>query len=294
MNHYQVLGVKETATADEIKSAYRRLATQYHPDKNPDNKEAEEKIKTINLAYDTLKDPNKKSKYDLSLQMGQSVPSGGFYSHRYTNIPEEILKEIFPNGQAFETFFRMGGFPFESKVKETKNRDVHITLNITIQDAFKGTEKIAQVKEGMEVKTISIEIPKGVRSGMRLRVKDQAPRQNLNLPSGDLIVQLNIQNSNDFTVVNDNLISVLKVSPLDAILGSKIEFKNIDEELLSVEVPAGTRHTEYVKIEGKGMTFINSDKRSDLLLQVQTTPLENLPDRLKKRLQKLNNDIKKK
>lgn len=292
MNYYQVLGIKETATAEEIKAAYLRLVTQHHPDKNPNNKEAEEKTKKINEAYSVLKDPNKKSQYDLSLQTGNAGPAPGFYSHRYTNVPEEVLKEIFPNG-TFESFFRMSGFPFEQKVKETKNRDVYISLGITIEEAFKGTEKIAQVKEGTDVKTIAIKIPKGVRSGMKLRLKDQAPRQNVNMPAGDLLVQLSIQTSNEFTLVNDNLIGILKASPIDVIIGNKLEFKNIDGEILTIDVPPGSRHTEYIKVENKGMTFVDSTERSDLLLQVQTTAIENLPDRLKNRLKKINDELKK-
>jgi DnaJ-class molecular chaperone len=296
MDYYQVLGLKDTATTEEIKSAYIKLVTQYHPDKNPNDKEAEEKTKKINEAYQVLKDPQKKSQYDITLKTGQAHQAGngpGFYSHRYSNVPEEVLRDLFPNG-AFESFFKMSGFSFDNKPKETRNRDMNISLGISIEDAFKGTEKIAQVKEGIELKTLSVTIPKGVRTGMRLRLKGQAPRINLNLPAGDLIAQIAIQHSNEYAIVNDNLVGILKVSPIDALIGTKVEFKNIDDEIIIVDVPEGTRHTEYVKVQGKGMTFVDSVDRSDLLLQVQTTPINNLPERLRKKLVKIADELKKK
>jgi curved DNA-binding protein len=294
MNHYQVLGISQNASVEEIKTAYIKLVTQYHPDKNPNNKEAEEKTKQINQAYEILKDPKKKYNYDLGLNTEQQSSAGGFYAHRYTNVPEDVLRELFPNG-TFESFFKMaGGYPFSTNTKEIKNRDINMTISISIEEAFKGTEKLAQIKEGKEVKTLSIVVPKGIRTGVRMRCKGQAPRQNLNLPAGDLIVQFTIQGNNDFAIVNDNLIAVLTLSPIDALTGTKAEFKNIDDEILIVDVPTGTRHTEYVRVEGKGMTFVDSEKRSDLLLQVQTTPIENLPDRLKKRLKKIGDELKKK
>jgi curved DNA-binding protein len=289
MNFYQELGVKETAGPEEIKAAYRKLAALHHPDKNPDNpKEAEEKFKKISAAYDTLKDPVKKQNYDLSLsgKPGQT----NFYTHRYSNIPEDVLKEIFP-GSTFEHFFGFQQQP--GKAKEVKNKDVYISMAVSIQEAFSGTEKLAQIKEGTQTKTLSIVIPKGVRNGMKLRLKAQAPRQNLNIPAGDLIVQLNIQNQNDLAIVGDNLVSILEISPIDALIGSTKEYKNIDGEKISVDVPFGTRHTEYITIFGKGMTISNSDNRGDLLLQVQTTPIKDLPERLKNRLKKISEEIKK-
>ena len=292
MNHYQVLGVRETATSDEIKSAYRKLALQFHPDKNPDNKEAEAKFKEISAAYDVLKDTDKKAQYDLSLKHPEQFfhsSSGNYYQNRYSNLNEDLLREIFPNG-AFESFF---GASFRGKPKEQKNKDTIISISVSIQEAFFGTEKLASVKEGTQTRTLSIKIPKGARNGMKLRLKGQAPRQNLNIPAGDLIVHLNIQNQNNLAIVENNLLSILEVSPIDVIIGNTLEFINIDDEKILVEIPEGIRHSEYIKVHNKGMTISNSDERGDLLLQVQTKSFTDLPQKIKNKLKKINEEIKK-
>ena len=287
MNHYQVLGVSKDAKADEIKSAYRKLALQYHPDKNPNNTEAESKFKEISAAYDILKDPAKKSQYDMSMTNPNHGNTSGYYQHRYSNVPEDLLKDIFPEGM-FNAFFH-GAQPRQAP---QKNKDIHISLSVSIKEAFSGTEKIASVKEGTQTRTLSIIIPKGVRNGMKLRLKDQAPRQNLNLPAGDLIAHLNIQNQSDMAIVENNLISIIETSQLDAIIGTTLKHKNIDDEILEVDIPEGTLHTGYINIPRKGMTIANSDERGDLLLQVQTVPLKDLPQKIKNKLKKINTDIK--
>ena len=291
MNHYQVLGIDKNASLDEIKSAYRKLALQFHPDKNPNNVEAEEKFKKISSAYDILKDPVKKSQYDISLTNPHTASPAGhsYYQHRYSNIPPEVLKDIFPDG-VFEHFFGGG----RTNTAPQKNKDVHISINVSIKESFFGCEKIATVKEGNQTKTLSIIIPKGVRTGNKLRLKDQAPRVNLNIPAGDLLVHLNIQNESDMAIVDNNLVSVIEISPIDALIGATIDYKNIDDNIIQVEIPEGTRHTDYIKVEGHGMTTPNSDKRGDLLLQVQTLPIKDLPQKLKTRLKKINEELKNK
>jgi curved DNA-binding protein len=286
MNHYETLGVSKTSSADDIKTAYKELAKKYHPDNKDTGSDT--RMKEINSAYEVLKNPTTRAQYDAPQQHTHQT-NNGYYSHRYTNVPEDILRDIFPNGDMFAQFFHA-----QQPRPQTpqKNKDVNISLQITIKEAFFGCEKLATIKEGTQTKTLSVVVPKGVRNGMKLRLKAQAPRTNLNLPAGDLMVHLNIHNQPDMAIVENNLVSIIEISALDALLGGKIEYTNIDDEVIEVDITEGTRHTEYINVKTKGMTCANSDHRGDLLLQVQTTLIKDLPQKLRKRLKKINDELK--
>ena len=302
MDFYEVLEVAKTASPDEIKASYRRLAMIHHPDKNLDKKEeSEKKIKAINEAYDTLKDPDKKSQYDDMLKYGIGTggprSSGtGYYGRRYPNLDEDMINNIFTHvhhgdiNDMFKTFFHQAN----QQQRQPINKDCHIALNINLKEAFTGADKVIQYKEGIEIKTVSVKIPKGVRSGTNLRLAGKAPKQFSNAPAADIIVHLAVNDSEgDFRIVNDNLVSMLEVDILDTITGCKKKFTNIDGEEIEVDVPKSIRHTEFIRIQGKGMTFMNSDLRGTLVLQVFTNMPENLSETVLTKIQKINEGINK-
>jgi curved DNA-binding protein len=289
VNYYEILGVEKNATTEQIKVAYKELAKKYHPD----NKETGDnnRMQEINSAYDTLKDPSKKLEYDAQLSGNNyQAHHSSFYQKRYSNIPDDVLKDLFPE-EIFENIF--GGFRQPRQQQSPRNKDMLLSISISIKDAYFGCDKIAQIREGNQVKTLSITIPKGVRNGTKLKIAAQAPRQNLNLPAGDVIVHINVQQQNDLAIVENNLVGIVEVSQIDALIGTETVYKHINGEDITVEVPPGTRHAEYVKVFGKGMSILNSDERGDLLLQVQTKKLENLPKNIKNRLKKISEDMKK-
>ena len=160
--HYETLGVSPDSTPDQIKSAYRELAKKYHPDKHIDNKDsAEAKFKSINEAYDCLKNTDSKAQYDYTLKN----PNHGFnHSFSQGNF-DDIFSHVFTN-------FSNGGF----RQARQKNSDVHVNLIVTLEEAFTGTEKIIQYREHDEIKTLNVTIPKGYSNGKHFALAGESPK----------------------------------------------------------------------------------------------------------------------
>lgn len=298
MTHYETLGVNDTATSEEIKTAYRKLATEHHPDKHSENKDAaEKKFKEINSAYQVLKDDNKRAEYNAQLKNPYANTGGGFHRHQRNMHPDmdiHVFRDVFQSGHMNEDVFsfifgQAGGFDHIQR-----NKDHNISLTITLKEAFGGCEKIIQYKESTEIKTVSVKIPKGIRTGNKLKLSGKAPKSRQDMPAGDIIVHVNVeQKDRNFTIVRDNLVSIIEITALDSILGVEQEFTNIDGEVLSVTIPKGTRHTEYISVSKKGMTIMSSDQRGDLILQVATMMPTDLSDTSIKQLTKINESQKK-
>lgn len=162
-DYYSLLGTNKNATADDIKKAYRKMAVQYHPDKNPGNKEAEEKFKTISQAYEVLKDPKKKEAYDryghAAFQQG-GMGSGGFSGGGNFHDPFEVFREVFNSGSRsgggggiFEEFFGGGGSSSRSGAQE--GSDLRYDLEVTLEEAYSGTEKEIKFRHAVSCKKCS-------------------------------------------------------------------------------------------------------------------------------------------
>ena len=263
---YQTLGVDKTAQADVIKKAYRKLAKEYHPDKSKGN---EEKFKEVADAYETLSDPNKKARYD---QMQSNPFGGGFGGDFNDSMFEDLLRN-----QNFSGAFNQR-YGFNSKGSNTSG-----ILKISLADAYYGTSR--DVNIGM--KTIKVDIPPGIKTGQKLRLKGLGQRGQTEELSGDLIMTIDIVNDNNFFIDNQGLHTIKNISLYDALLGGK-DSLNCFDKTITFSIPPGTANGKVLRVKGKGFPIYKQEgKYTDLLISVIVDIPDNLDREDKMLIQKI-------
>jgi len=276
---YRLLGVEEKATDEEIKKAYRKLAIKYHPDKNPDNKIAEEKFKELSSAYEILSNKDKRSQYDVSRFMSNQHDFGD-----WGGIPYDIIREDL-RGTGFEgTFEKYYGGPFSQN--KVRGPDIRLELKITFEDAYNGTTVAINVTGEI----INVIIEKGIYDNHKLRFKGKGAQHpfNTSLPKGDMIVIVRILKSDIFERVNDNIITDVDLPLFIAVLGGKVTIPMPDGKA-RINIPELTQQNALLKLKGKGMPIYKSDgKYGDLYAKINVK----LPRELTKEQKKLFNKIK--
>lgn len=269
---YQTLGVSQNATSDEIKKAYRKLARQYHPDINK-AKDAEEKFKEINAAYEILSDEKKRAQYD---QFGDSMFGGQNFSdfaRSNQNIDlEDILNQIFGGNmggrsERFSTgrFSNFGGF--DGLFGETNKEQLNIIKEITIpfESALLGGNY--HYAEGR----FDIKIPAGIKNGEKLRVKNRG-RKSGNI-SGDLILKVSIAPSNEYEIKDDMLTKKINISLKTALFGGKIKVQTPYKEL-NLTIPKNTKNNQRFRIKEHGIKNRKTNSIGDLYIIINVI----LPD----------------
>ena len=281
-NYYKILELKSDRVSDEeIKNAYRRLAKKYHPDINPGDEVASEKFKLVNEAYQVLGNEVSKKKYDRIHNI-----------YRVKDTIEDTKEKINFGGMS-----DMIGMVFGKKEQsnfENKNKSIPITgedleskIDITLEEAFFGTEKkLAFRTVTGDIKNISVKIPKGIRTGEKVRLAKQGkPGKNGGEP-GDLYIKIEIMKNDFFEVKGFDLCMNLKLSPWEAALGTEVKVENIDSSIL-VNVPAGTESGETLRIANCGFWNTSTYGRGDLLLNIQIMVPKELTDTEKLLFEKL-------
>lgn len=231
MDHYQTLGVNRNATPDEIKKAYRKLASQHHPDKGGDT----HKFQDIQTAYDVLSDPQKKQQYDNPNPFGQGQGQGfpGGFSF---NINGEDINDIFAH--------MFGGRP---NPFQNQGRQVYRTkVTVSLEDAYTGANHTLKMHTHEGLKVISIDVPKGVATGAQLRYENV-------LNSGSLIVEFVVMPHLKFDRRGQDLYSNQPISVLDLIVGTKVQFTTLSGKTLDVTVRPNTQPYMQLRIPKEGM-----------------------------------------
>ncbi|HEY9728527.1 MAG TPA: DnaJ C-terminal domain-containing protein [Chroococcales cyanobacterium] len=301
-DYYSILGVSKTASADEIKKTYRRLARKYHPDLNPGDKQAEARFKEVSEAYEVLSDPDKRKKYDQFgqywKQAGQTWPGagggagvdvGGFDFSQYGSF-DEFINELlgrFSTGAAggprrsysYRTstggtgFSDFGGFGdvsgFDSSTTSSASTDREATLTLTWSEAFHGVQK--RLNLGNEV--IDVRIPPGAKAGSRIRVRGKGQPNPYNQQRGDLYLTVELKPHSFFQFDGDNLMCEVAVAPDEAVLGASIEVPTPDGAV-KVNVPAGIRSGQSLRLRGKGWPRPKGGRSDQLVRIVIATPKE--------------------
>ena len=241
MDHYATLGVAKTATPDEIKKAYRRLASQHHPDKGGDTA----MFQKVEEAYRTLSDPDKKSQYD---NPNQGFNFGGPNMFSGDMDPRDLFSHIF--GQR-------AGNPFAN---QRSNRQVfRTTVTVSLEDAYNGSNQVLKIQTPTGQKFINIEVPKG------LTEQSQIKYDNI-IDNGTLLVEFRILPNLKFERRNNDLYCNQKISVLDLIVGTTINFTTISGKEFEVRVPPKTQPFMQLKITGQGMPIQGTDVYGDQIL----------------------------
>jgi DnaJ-class molecular chaperone len=288
-DYYDILGVGKTATAAEIKSAYRKLALQYHPDRNK-TKEAEEKFKEVTKAYEVLSNEEKRKSYDqfghAAFEQGAGQgPFGGAggpfggqqgggqygpFSYTYTsnsNGPGFDFGGFSDPFEIFEQFFGGGGSPFGQRARRTV-----YSISITFQEAVHGTEKEVSINN----KKQTIKIPAGVDNGSRIRFDEY-----------DIVVEV-IPDSK-FGREGYDIVTEQSVSYSDAALGIELSVETIDGPV-TIRVPAGTQPNTLIRLSGRGVKRLRGGGQGDHYVKIKVTVPKKLTHRQKELLEELQKE----
>jgi curved DNA-binding protein len=299
-DYYETLGVSKTATTDEIRSAFRKLARKYHPDVAKDKKAAEEKFKEINEAYEVLSDPAKRQKYDQlgenwnqpggfqpPPQWGAGQPGGGFY--RYGGGDGGVEFEF--NGTGFSDFFEaffgggrgqsaFGGFGRRAAGAE-RGSDVEADIMVPLEEVLHGAKRTVSLRRAgsNKVETYQVKIPRGVHEGQRIRLAGQGEPSERGGKSGDLFLRVRLARHPDFIVEGSDLIHEVKIAPWQAVLGADLTVPTLEGNV-RLKIPPGTQPGQRFRLRERGLPS-SSGKRGDLYVEVQMAVPKNVTEKEK-------------
>ncbi|MCL6495634.1 MAG: J domain-containing protein, partial [Ignavibacterium sp.] len=284
-DYYKILGVDKNATQEEIKRAYRKLAMKYHPDRNPGDKSAEEKFKEITEANEVLSDPEKRKKYDtlganwkqyehagqgfddFFSQFG-GAQGGGGRTYTFSGDLGDLFGNLGGFSDFFESFFgsrgrKQSGFTSQDYSQQSAaGIDLEADLNITLEEAFNGGERIINV-DGKKVK---IKINPGTKDGQRLRLRGLGRARKQNGQRGDLYLNIHILQHPFYEIKDSDLYYNLDIDLFTAVLGGKEYIKTLDGKTISINIPEGTDSGSILRLKNLGMQ--KDSGRGDLFVRI--------------------------
>ncbi|MBV6396587.1 MAG: Curved DNA-binding protein [Anaerolineales bacterium] len=268
-DYYKVLGVDRKASADDIRKAYRKLALKYHPDRNPGDKAAEERIKEVNEAYQVLGDSDKRARYDqlgsaYSNWQGRGAP-GDFDWGQWTGgqrVDASDLNDLFGEG-GFSDFFRSifagMGASASTGGRARPSRGMEQPITISLGEAYHGTSRQLQSDQ----RRMEVRIPPGVKTGSKVRVAGAAPN------GGDLYLVVDIPADARFERDGDHLKTSANVDVFTILLGGETDVETMTGKV-KLSVPAGTQPDQIFRLAGRGMPHLNKkDVKGDLYVRLK-------------------------
>jgi len=323
-DYYAILGVEKTATKEEIKKAYRKLAKQYHPDANKGDKASEEKFKDISEAYEVLGDEEKRKKYDMFGNQAQYANGTDFDPSRYGwnggNVHyssaeggdhSDFFNMFFSEGFDLSSLFGGAGRTGRTTSRVYQSGDLgdlfggtgagraprvhdgqHIEaeIEITPEEGAAGVEKRIALQTETGTRTINFKVPKGVKDGETIRLKGQGHSGINGGQAGDLRMTVKLVSGGRFALEDGHLVTSLDVHPWDAALGAKKTVDTLDGRI-AVKIPAGVQTGSKIRITGKGYPS-RDGSRGDLYIKVRLVNPAHLTNEQKALYEKLKATVK--
>jgi curved DNA-binding protein len=294
-DYYETLGVSRTATQDELRTAFRKLARKYHPDVATDKKAGEERFKEINEAYEVLSDPEKRAKYDQlgpNWRQGQdfhgqdAARQGGAGSQRTefhfdgTGF-SDFFEAMFGRRGSFgeHQFSEAGGARVESDPSALYPMDVESDFVVSLEDALKGAtrqirlQRLTPGASSPKIETLNVKIPPGIQEGQRIRLAGQGEN------GGDLFLNVHLERHPDFRVQGTDLHSDLEITPWEAVLGTKITIPTLSGHA-KLNIPPGTQNGQKFRLANLGLPGKNGARgKLYVTIRIQTPAEINEPER---------------
>jgi curved DNA-binding protein len=307
-DYYQILGVSKSASPEEIKKSYRKLALKYHPDQNEGDKSAEARFKDISEAYAVLSDPEKKKNYDMFGAEGFQSKFSQEDIFRGFDIGS-ILREFgFGGGggagrgaNPFNQFsggtggcgrhqHQSSGSPFGSSsggpqnhTRNLKGSDLVYDLNMPLEEIAQTTDKVISYQLNGSQEKVSVKIPAGISDGKKLRLRGKGNPSPYGGQAGDLYVKIKIMDHPIFKREDHDLYSKHEIKYSEAILGTEIEIPTIDQKRLKLKIPPGTQNNAKFRLKSYGLPHSKNNGRGDAYAEISVA----VPKKLNKKQKNL-------
>ncbi len=317
-DYYKILEVEKGASQDELKKAYRKLALKYHPDRNKDDKTAEERFKEVGEAYAVLSDPEKRKQYDTfgSTDFRQRYSQEDIFQGSDIS---DILREMGLGGDFFSRFtggrggggFRsytftggrpgagqaggpgMGGFDYGQafggygQPGMAKGTDLVYELPVSLSEVLSGASKMVSYRRGGKLEKVSVKIPPGIATGQKLRLSGKGEPGPQGAPDGDLFIKVRVLDEAGWRRDRDDLEKLVDIPFTQAALGHTMEVATLDGKTLSVKAPKGAQNGARLRLKGQGLPHFKGSGRGDLYVKLNVK----VPKRLSKRQKELLEEL---
>ena len=265
-DYYKTLGINQDASNDDVKRAFKKIAKEQHPDRGGN----EAIFKEANEAYDTLKDTGKRQEYDAMRRFGSNMGGRGKNFKFTTGGFDEFF-----GGDFFEEFMSGVGTPRRSRFRQRvrQNRDVRLSLSLSIKEIMRHSERTLSFRlpSGRD-EIVQVKIPAGVQNGVTFRYSGMGDDADNNVPRGNLLIKVNVLDSDGFTRKGSDLHTDKTINAFQAMRGVDIVIKDLEDRIVKVKVPAGTQPGSVLSLQNKGMPVHESLKiRGNMYVKIHVT-----------------------
>ena len=289
MDYYQVLGVSRTASKEEIRKAFKKIARENHPDAKPDDQAAANKFKQAAEAYDVLGDEEKRKKYDQFGANWKHMQGGGFPGGEGSPFrsggPVDIdLQDLFGGRGAvdlesiFGGMFGGGGGRTRRQPQPQRGQDVKTSIQVPFQMSASGGDYDLSIQRNGKLERMTVKVPAGIESGKAIRLAGQGEPGHTGGPSGDLLVTVNVAAHPYFRRQGDNVTVEVPVSISEATLGAKVDVPTLTEGMMTMTLPPGTPSGAKMRFKGKGFQNPRTKASGDQLVIIKIVPPKEIDD----------------